>query len=71
MRNSIVAQHTPSYITEQLPFASESNWHASLLLSIGLRACGRYKGRKSCVLGFGGKTWGKETTWKIWEWMVG
>ena len=23
-----------------------------------------YKGEEKCVQGFGGKTWGKETTWK-------
>jgi hypothetical protein len=26
-------------------------------------------GGERCVHGFGGETWGKERTWKTWEWM--
>ena len=27
--------------------------------------------RERCIQGFGGETWGKETTWKTQEWMGG
>jgi hypothetical protein len=28
------------------------------------RTCGTYGGEESCIQGFGGETWGKQTTWK-------
>ena len=28
------------------------------------RACSMYGGGEKCIQGFGGETWGKETTWK-------
>ena len=27
-------------------------------------ACSTYGGKEKCMQGFGGETWGKETTWK-------
>jgi len=34
-----------------------------------IQACGKCVGKESCEQGFGGDTWGKETTWETWEWM--
>jgi hypothetical protein len=28
------------------------------------RACSTYVGEERCIQGFGGETWGKDTTWK-------
>ena len=30
-------------------------------------ACGTYRGEEKRIQGFGGETWGKETTWETWE----
>jgi len=32
-------------------------------------ACNKYGGQERCIQGFGGETWGKETTLKTQAWM--
>jgi len=34
-------------------------------------ACGTYGGDVSCIEGFNGETWRKNTTWKTCAWMGG
>jgi hypothetical protein len=46
-----------------VPYAGLMNNKIIKIIEMG-RVCGTYGRQERCIQGFGGETWGKETTWK-------